>query len=70
MADRWRLTQFISEIVAPLASSARFTACFSSMLMPGAGRDSSVEPTPEIKSFLTSLQIRHAKSKEAYRAAA
>lgn len=39
-ADRWRRTQLISEMVAPLLSSAREMACLSCsiMLSPGSGR--------------------------------
>ncbi len=49
IADRWRRTQFISAMVAPLASIARLTACLSSSVRPGSGSGSSAEPPPEIR---------------------
>ncbi len=57
-ADRWRRTQFISEIVAPLASSAVLTARLSSSVRPGAGATSSDEPPPEISAITRSSALR------------
>ena len=49
IADRWRRTQFISLMVAPLASSARLTACLSRSVRPSSGSGSRAEPPPEIR---------------------
>ena len=40
IAERWRRTVFISPMVAPLDSSARFTACLCSSVKPGRGKGS------------------------------
>ncbi len=48
IAERCFRTAFISVIVAPLASSARFTACLSASVSPSAGKASSADPPPEI----------------------
>ena len=37
ISDRWRRTQFISWMLAPEASRARFKACLSASVRPGAG---------------------------------
>jgi hypothetical protein len=58
MADRWRRTQFISEMLAPLASSARLMACLCSSVTPSSGSDSSAEPPPEIRHITTSSASR------------
>lgn len=49
IADRWRRTRFISPIGAPQRSSSRFSARFSSKLMPGAGSDIRAEPPPDTR---------------------
>ena len=49
IADRCRRTQFISPMVAPERSSARFSACLSASVRPAAGIGSSAEPPPEIR---------------------
>ncbi len=54
MPLRWRRTQFISEMVAPLFSSARLTACLSARSSPGNGIGSSAEPPPEISAMTRS----------------
>jgi len=48
-AERCRLMQFISWIVAPEASSALFTAIRSASVSPGAGRVVSEDPPPETR---------------------
>ena len=58
IADRCFLTQFISSIAAPLFSSARLIACFSSRLTPSAGRASSDEAPPEIRQRTRSSPLR------------
>ena len=42
-------------MVAPLASSARLSACLCSSVMPGCGSGSSAEPPPEIRHSTISL---------------
>src|SRR5271166_3130028 len=49
IADRCLRTQFISEIAAPLFSKALLIPCLSARVMPGAGKDKSAEPPPEIR---------------------
>ena len=49
MADRCRRTQFISLMLAPLASRARLSACLSPSVSPGSASGSSDEPPPEIR---------------------
>ena len=56
-ADRWRRTQFISLIVAPLVSSAALTARLSASVRPGAGATSSDEPPPEISAMTRSSAV-------------
>jgi hypothetical protein len=58
MPDRWRRTQFISLMLAPDASSARFTSCLSSSVMPGRGSGSSEEPPPDIRHNTVSSGLR------------
>ena len=48
MADRCFRTQFISAIVAPEASKARFTACLSASAIPAAGSAMRADAPPEI----------------------
>jgi hypothetical protein len=45
---------FISPMLAPLASKARFTSCLSARVMPDSGSGSSDEPPPEIRHSNTS----------------
>ena len=58
IADRCLRTQLISEMGAPLASSARVTFCLSSRLIPGAGNVSSEDPPPEISANTRSSGVR------------
>ena len=58
IADRCFLTQFISSIAAPLFSSARLIACFSSRLTPSAGKASSDEAPPEIRQRTRSSSLK------------
>jgi hypothetical protein len=49
IAERCLRTALISVIVAPERKSARVTACLSSRVRPGAGRESKAEPPPEAR---------------------
>ncbi len=49
MAERCLRTQFISEMFAPQASSARLIACLSASVSPSAGAAQSAEPPPDIR---------------------
>jgi hypothetical protein len=51
-------TAFISVIVAPLANSARLTACLSASVMPGAGAVINAEPPPEISAITRSSGVK------------
>jgi len=54
IAERCLRTPFISPMCAPETSRARFTACLSERVRPGAGRLSKDEPPPEIRAITKS----------------
>ncbi|OIQ64665.1 hypothetical protein GALL_537830 [mine drainage metagenome] len=70
IADRWRRTQFISAIVAPLSSSSRLMRCLSASVSPAAGSGSSAEPPPLISAMTWSSGPRPRASSSMRRAAA
>ncbi len=69
MAERCFRTVFISEMVAPLLSSALFTACLSSSVSPSGGSASSAEPPPEIRQSTRSSSVSPCTSSRMRRAA-
>ena len=58
MADRWRRTQFISPMLAPLRSRAWLSARLSASVMPGRGKGSSAEPPPDHRPITRSSAVR------------
>lgn len=70
MADRCLRTQFISPMLAPLASSARLMACLSARLRPGNASGSRAEPPPEMRHSTRSSAVSPCTSASMRRAAA
>ncbi len=57
IADKCFRTVFISAICAPHFSKARLTACLSASVIPSAGKASSAEPPPEIRTRTRSSAV-------------
>ena len=58
MSERCFLTQFISEMLAPLLSNLRLICCFSSSVIFLAGKARRAEPPPEIRQITRSFSVR------------